>query len=248
MITDDVKSILVVDDEEDLREILRFELEDQGYNVLEAKGVDDALLTLSQNPVDIVISDIRMPEKSGVELLKKLRENHYSTPPLVFMSGFADISTSKAFDLGAAGVFSKPIDMSALLKHVKSTLQPAMEHWKKRSDWSDTANCFSDLSFENLKDAEEKQSLLIGHGGVFIKCSPEQFPPLNSKIYFEISFSNPSTTIKGIGRCRWHRQLQLQSNQPSGVGIEFLELADSSIVFLTKLMEEEQRKSYIPSE
>ena len=131
MIIDDVKSILVVDDEEDLREILRFELEDQGYSVLEAKGVDDALSKLSQNHVDIIISDIRMPEKSGVELLRKLREKHYCAPPLIFMSGFADISTSKAFDSGAAGVFSKPIDMSALLNHVKTLLQPAMEHWKK---------------------------------------------------------------------------------------------------------------------
>ena len=189
-----------------------------------------------------------MPEKSGVELLKKLREKHYCAPPLIFMSGFADISTSKAFDLGAAGVFSKPIDMSALLNHVKTLLQPAMEHWKKRSDWSNTPKYFDNISFENLKEAEDKQNLLIGHGGIFIKCSPEDFPPINSKTYFEISFSNPSTTIKGIGKCRWHRQLQLQNNQPSGVGIEFLELTDSSIVFLTKLMEKEKRKSYIPSE
>ena len=65
MIIDEVKSVLVVDDEEDLREILRFELEDQGYNVLEAKGVDDAIATLSQNNIDIIVSDIRMPEKSG---------------------------------------------------------------------------------------------------------------------------------------------------------------------------------------
>ena len=64
MIIDDVKSILVVDDEEDLREILRFELEDQGYNVLEAKGVDDALSKLSQNHVDIQCNKAQCPHTS----------------------------------------------------------------------------------------------------------------------------------------------------------------------------------------
>jgi len=246
LIIDEVKSVLVVDDEEDLREILRFELEDQGYNVLEAKGVDDAIATLAQNNIDIIVSPIRMPEKSGIELLKDIRGKNYCAPPLLFMSGFADISISQAFDLGSAGVFSKPIDMTGLLDKVEVQLQPAMEHWKKRSDWSEVDNHFKTLTFKNIEEAEENNNVLIGHGGVFIKCSPEQFPPLNSMTYFEISFSNPSTTIKGIGKCRWQRQLELNNNQPSGVGIEFIELADSSIVFLTKLMEKEMRKPYIP--
>ena len=75
LIIEDKKSVLVVDDEEDLREILRFELEDQGYNVLEADGVDEALSRLSKNHVDVVVSDIRMPERSGIELLKEIRLN-----------------------------------------------------------------------------------------------------------------------------------------------------------------------------
>ena len=176
MIIDDVKSILVVDDEEDLREILRFELEDQGYCVLEAKGVDDALSKLSQNHVDIIaISDIRMPEKSGVELLRKLREKHYCAPPLIFMSGFADISTSKAFDSGAAGVFSKPHRYVCPFKSRKNLTSTCNGTLEKRSDWSNTPKYFDNISFENLNEAEDKQNLLIGHGGIFIKCSPEDF-------------------------------------------------------------------------
>ena len=97
MIIEDKKSVLVVDDEEDLREILRFELEDQGYNVLEADGVDEALSQLSKNHVDVVVSDIRMPERSGIELLKEIRIKHHDKPALIFMSGFADVSLSRAF-------------------------------------------------------------------------------------------------------------------------------------------------------
>ena len=47
--------------------------------------------------------------------------------------------------------------MSALLNHVKTLLQPAMEHWKKRSDWSNTPKYFDNISFENLNEAEDKQ-------------------------------------------------------------------------------------------
>lgn len=248
MLIDEVKSILVVDDEEDLREILRFELEDQGYSVLEAKGVDNALSILEEKHVDVVISDIRMPEKSGIELLTQIRSKHYNSPPLIFMSGFADISTSKAFHLGAAGVFSKPIDMQGLLNHVKKTLQPAMEQWKKLSDWDSIEHSLKQQTFESLKAAEDEQDITLGHGGMFLKCSPDQFPALNSKTRFEIRLNNPTTTIKGIARCRWQRQIELNSDQPSGIGIEFLELADSSIVFLTELMKEDPRKAYIPGE
>ena len=191
MIIEDKKSVLVVDDEEDLREILRFELEDQGYNVLEADGVDEALSQLSKNHVDVVVSDIRMPERSGIELLKEIRIKHHDKPALIFMSGFADVSLSRAFDLGASAVFSKPIDMPSLLSNIEKAAETEMEKWKKLSDWEQFPKLYNPMKIDNLDAARASKEFILGHGGFFIKSQPEEFPSLNEVFSFEIKISSP---------------------------------------------------------
>ncbi|NDG86173.1 MAG: response regulator, partial [Proteobacteria bacterium] len=91
------KSVLVVDDEPMLREILRDVLEFEGARVCEAAHAKDALARLSQEPVDAVISDIRMPGGDGFELLAGIRDRDTGMPVVLMITGFSDISAELAY-------------------------------------------------------------------------------------------------------------------------------------------------------
>jgi len=112
------KLILIVDDEAFLRELFRLEFEARGYKVLEASNGVDAFRICREEPVDVVISDIRMPGGNGIDLLKKLRQLG-PKPDLIFATGFADISKEDAVKLGAKAMFGKPFRVTALLEFVE---------------------------------------------------------------------------------------------------------------------------------
>src|SRR4051794_40528673 len=86
------KTILVVEDDETLREVLAAEFEYQGLKTLMAAGGEKALGTLKRESVDAIVSDIRMPDGSGIDLLRAVRECFYDRPPLIFISGFSDLT------------------------------------------------------------------------------------------------------------------------------------------------------------
>lgn len=113
------KTILVVDDEADLREILSEEFQDMGATVLSAENGRVAAELARSHKVDIIISDIRMPGGDGVELLKSVREMYPQSPPHVFLvTGFSDLSQSQAIAMGAQGMISKPFNLVQLRKLV----------------------------------------------------------------------------------------------------------------------------------
>ena len=110
-LTERSHSILVVDDEEDFRIVLRDHFEDLGYTVAEAADGAEALEIFSSSPrrFDLVITDIRMPRLSGDELITKLREMRRYLP-IIGVTGHADLSGKLAFlDNGAYYYLDKPL-------------------------------------------------------------------------------------------------------------------------------------------
>ena len=79
-----MKNILIVDDEPDIREILRYNLEKAGFNVIEASSGNDALNKLSKD-LNLAILDIMMPGKDGYEVCRKIREQG-NTVPIIFLT------------------------------------------------------------------------------------------------------------------------------------------------------------------
>ena len=84
-----MKTILVVDDEVGLREILREEMEGAGFGVLEAENGTKAFEIASNNPVDLVITDIRMGGGNGIELLDRLKTLDAVKPVILMVTGFS---------------------------------------------------------------------------------------------------------------------------------------------------------------
>jgi DNA-binding NtrC family response regulator len=116
------KTILVVDDEEMLREAIVFDLRRRGCETLEAGDGKEAFEIVSKHKVDAVISDVRMPKGGGVELLERIRAAYPYWPVVLLVTGFADITEPEAIRKGAIGLLDKPIDRKKMLQALSDAL------------------------------------------------------------------------------------------------------------------------------
>src|SRR5690606_37654747 len=116
------KTLLVVDDEADLREIISMELEYFGAKVFQAESVPKALEVLNNHTVALIINEIRMIGSTGVVLLKTVRIKNVSFESIILITEFADHDTPEALGLGAEALIHKSYDMDDLLSHVNKLL------------------------------------------------------------------------------------------------------------------------------
>ena len=115
--------ILVVDDEQIVRETLREQFELEGAVVSEAENGNIAFDLIQKNSYDLVVADVRMPECSGVELLEKIRAYSGNAPEVIMISGFTDLTIERARELGAKGLLMKPEAMANLKEMILETLE-----------------------------------------------------------------------------------------------------------------------------
>ncbi len=110
------KKVLVVDDEPELRSAIIFDLNRRGCIIFEAENGTDALKIVKTEGIEIVVSDVRMPNGTGIELLQSLRKNHTDIPFVLLATGFADLTEAEALKMGAQALIEKPIDRKKMLK------------------------------------------------------------------------------------------------------------------------------------
>ena len=116
------RKILIVDDEDALREILSVELSLSGADVSQAESGAKGLESIRNGAFDTIISDIRMPDVDGITLLKSVKSEFPKTQ-VYLVTGFADISREEAIELGAEEVLYKPYDVEELV-HILTTNKP----------------------------------------------------------------------------------------------------------------------------
>lgn len=115
-------SILVVDDAPDTLEIIKRNLTSHGYEVFTTNGVDNAIEFLDATSVDLVITDLRMPKVSGLDLIRHVRANMKDTE-IIMITGYATIDGAvKAIKIGAEEYLSKPFTDEELLDAVKCAI------------------------------------------------------------------------------------------------------------------------------
>jgi CheY-like chemotaxis protein len=110
--------VLIVDDEPDILELFAEEFQLHDVETVQAQSVAQARSILLNTPVDAIVSDMRMPGETGLDLLRWLRRNDLSDVPFVIVTGFSDLSLDDAFRFGAHGHFSKPVDLGHLADFV----------------------------------------------------------------------------------------------------------------------------------
>jgi CheY-like chemotaxis protein len=128
--TEDQKNpitVLTVDDEPEIRTVLRELLEDSGASVLEASSGGEALEILSQQNVNVVISDLRMPGIDGVTLLKAIRARFGEQPIFIFCTGLKGHGLQNVQEMGAYEAIAKPFDPQSMIQVVKSAIAEATQ-------------------------------------------------------------------------------------------------------------------------
>jgi signal transduction histidine kinase len=114
--------ILIVDDENGPRQSLRMLLKED-YDVSLATGVDDALAQLAQESVDIIITDIRMPHKTGMDLLREVREVNDEIE-FIILTGYGELDTAmKAIEYGAFAYLEKPFDHRIMQEKIRACVE-----------------------------------------------------------------------------------------------------------------------------
>lgn len=119
-------NILIVDDDPMIIELLTFKLSEQGYTVDSVTNGWGALLKLSKNKYDLLITDLMMPDISGLTLLSLLKNYTFDSIPIIIITSL-DHSTTilSGFGLGAAEYFVKPLNMDHFLETVKKLTMKA---------------------------------------------------------------------------------------------------------------------------
>lgn len=126
--------VLIVDDEEVMRSLMIKILEKAGYKVVTANGGIAARQILAEQPIDLVLSDVKMPDMNGFDLLKEIKAN-YPHIAVIMMTAYADSYTIKdALIYGADEYITKPF------KHYEVTVVMERAYWRSQAGRSHTQN------------------------------------------------------------------------------------------------------------
>ncbi len=119
----ETKTILLIDDDKSFRRVIEYQLIEAGYDLITAENGAIGLDIINNKNIDLVITDIRMPEMSGMELLKKLNEISYDVSVIVVTAYGSIESAVEAMQLGANDYITKPVDKNELILKVKKVLK-----------------------------------------------------------------------------------------------------------------------------
>lgn len=125
-----MESILIIDDEPQIRSMIRLLLERAGYSVMEAADGVEGIRLFRENPVNLIITDLIMPNKDGIGMIIELKKE-FPDAKIIAMSG-GGLNRPEGYlrgaqKLGAACTLSKPINRQELLRVVKDTLGSKLE-------------------------------------------------------------------------------------------------------------------------
>lgn len=117
--------ILVIDDEEQIRRMLEITLKTNNYNVTEATTGNEGLIMASNHPPDLILLDLGLPDKNGMDVLQELREWH-TGPVIVLSVQNSEEVIIRALDKGANDYLSKPFRTGELLARIRSALRSSV--------------------------------------------------------------------------------------------------------------------------
>jgi two-component system, OmpR family, KDP operon response regulator KdpE len=155
-------SILVVDDEPPIRNLLRLGLTAQNYEVLEAADAKSALELLGKRPT-LVILDLGLPDIDGLELLRCIRQRQADVPVIVLSSRSDEAGKVAALDLGADDYVTKPFGMDELLARMRAALRHQPQAHDERPVFR-VGNLSVDLDRRVVKLADKE-----------VKLSPKEY-------------------------------------------------------------------------
>jgi len=152
--------ILIVDDDEVIRNLLRQILEKEGYTCDLAPDAEDAIDFLEEQTVDLVISDVAMPGKSGIQLLEEIKKNHPNIPTLM-ISGITTKKTAESIiSMGAYDFLLKPFQKKQVLISVSNALRRRALDLQSQFEVQNLENIIQDQT-QDLFKANERLNIIL---------------------------------------------------------------------------------------
>ncbi len=153
-------SILIVEDDITYGMMLKTWLGKKGFSVTSASSIARAQKTLETEQIDLILSDLRLPDKDGIDLLKWLGNQNIEIP-FIMMTSYADIQSAvQAMKLGACDYVAKPVNPDELLKKIKESLSQSSVHSKQMVYQTPTDH----LSEPNKPSVAAQQTMYSGKG------------------------------------------------------------------------------------
>jgi two-component system NtrC family response regulator len=120
-----MESILIIDDDLNLCKVLSEELNEIGFTASFVTDADSAFLELSNGKhVDLILLDLKMPEKDGFYVLRELKQQGYDKIKVIVLTAYADVKSAiESARLGAADFISKPYDLDELIITIRKVIQ-----------------------------------------------------------------------------------------------------------------------------
>lgn len=202
---------MVVDDEVDLREILRDEFVFEGAEVQEATNGKEAFDLVQKNKFDLVLSDLRMPGGDGATLAREIRGLNHVHPVIVLITGFADLRSDEAYALGADGYVTKPFHLDELKQISHRLLTEAPQRWRERLPAENSKGLRLEAS---LEESIQSGQVTFGRSGlvIFGDFSGVRVGDLLKVQFREIDF---------LAWVRWVRsEGQMTDRKKTGIGLE----------------------------
>ena len=208
-------SILVVDDEMGIRELLNEILTDEGHTVYSAESAIQARTVREQMRPDLVLLDIWMPDTDGITLLKEWSNSGQLTMPVVMMSGHATIDTAvEATRIGALNFLEKPIALQKLLKTVNKALESAPKQKQINEAAAPAFRPAADIKPQASAVAPPSGEYISGIAKTYFDLPLREARDLFEKAYFEHQMqimSGSMTRISeytGLERTHLYRKLK----------------------------------------
>ena len=234
-------TVLIVDDEKIICEIIIAWFGRHARRVLSACNGQEALKLLAENHVDAIVSDVRMPVMDGVALVRAIAATGVERPRIIFVTGFSDLQPRDAYALGVEAIIEKPLERDHLLDAVKKGLADRNELWSKPVEFSSedvlAASPVCLAKFTSLADALHDGQIAFGRGGFCLQTS-HRFR--EGPVQFKLDFHADHKTVSGVGVVRWTSQAE------NLLGIEILYVEDQGRAWMAKLVEDKKLEAYIP--
>lgn len=245
-------TILIVDDDDDFRQALAFDFKRRGFQVTQANCGQEALKSFLDTPVEVVLSDVRMPNGDGKFLLAELKKATPKFPIFIFISGFSELNF-KDVQQGVEAVFPKPFDRVALMSTIDRALSsnqtidrrpPTPLLVSTPSPVARGPHRLVSTVFICVRGKEQTCQfpiLDIAKEGMFISCDGP-FPQIGDNLKFTIRPNGENSKesdfageVEGGGVVSWVRNAS-GPTQPPGIGVRFRDLPEKSVKRLANLL------------
>lgn len=227
------KTLLVVDDENDLRDIVASELEFMGARVFQAENITNAQKILNTETIDLVISDIRMPGGTGIDLLDFIKKRNVAQPPIILITGFADITLEDALNKGAEALMSKPFKLDELIKMAAKYTSSEEERFSEKG-----------LTPTRILKSDSLGDCILGRGGISLSIDL-QGQKFSANEVIEVQLTKGEIKVEGIAICRWFKALE---NSPkAALGLEFVCLKGDSLKTFLDAVNTKKIVPFIPA-